>query len=113
MLGKKKEPVVKAPTPREILAARIAGELEQMVQGQSLVYKLPQEFWKHFGGFIIVELNSTYPGKGKKYCTYVDYVEEGKPAGKRRDLGQNNKTKEIADWIAESEGPFGSLERYQ
>jgi hypothetical protein len=113
MFGKKKEPEVKAPTAREILATRIIGELEQMTQVQSLIYKLPQEFWNAFGAFLIVELNPTYPQKGKKFCTYVDNIEDGKPAGKRRDLGQNNKPKDVADWIAQSEGAFGSLERYQ
>ena len=113
MFGKKKEPKVKEPSEKEILAARIANEVEQLTQGQSLIYKLPQDFWNGFAAFLIAEPNPTYPQKGKKYCMYTDKIEDGKPAGKRWIMGKTDKPKDIADWIVERHGYFGSVERYQ
>ena len=113
MFGKKKEPLVKEPTEKEIFAVRIASEVEQLGQGESLTYKLPEGYWSGFGAFLIAESNTLYPRKGKKYSIYVDKIKDGKPAGEKRRMDQNNNPRNIADWIADCHGYFGPVERYQ
>ena len=113
MFGKKKEPEVKEPSKRDILTAHIAGEIEQLAQGQTLVYKLPEFYWGGYAAFFMAEINPSYPQKGKKYCACIDQITDGKPAGKKTIAWQTDKPREIADWIAERDGGNGSVERYQ
>jgi hypothetical protein len=111
MFGKKKEEKVKEPSRRDILAARIAGEVEQLQPGQMLAYRLPEFFWGGYAAFFMAELNPTYPQKGKKYVACIDQINDGKPAGKKSVAWQTDKPLEIGSWIAEREGEYGSVER--
>jgi hypothetical protein len=116
MFGKKKEEgkgKVKEPTRRELLVGRIASEVEQLTPGQSLIYKLPKFYWGAFGAFLIAELNPTYPQEGKKYCIYTDKIADDKPTDKKVSMGQMDKPKQIAEWIADRDNIQGLIERYQ
>ncbi len=114
MFGKKKtKEKPKEVTHREQLTARIASEVEQLTPGQSLIYKLPEFYHDGFAAFLIAEPNPTYPQKGKKYCIFTDRIADGKPAGKRASMGQQDKSRGIAEWIADRDGFKGSIERYQ
>ncbi len=113
MSGIKKEEKVKEQTKRQLMVGRIASEVEQLTPGQSLIYKLPEFYWDGFAAFLIAEPNPTYPQKGKKYCMYTDKIVDGKPAGKKASMGQSDKPKGIAEWMADRDGFKGSIERYQ
>jgi len=104
MFGKKKEPKVKGPSPREILMNRIVGEVEQLAPGQSLIYKLPELYWSGFAAFLIVELNPSYPEKGRKYIMSRDTIADGKPAGQKNRVMESNMPRDFADWVAEKSG---------
>jgi hypothetical protein len=80
---------VKKLSPNEV----IANQIGQLDPGQSLSYRLPETFG---GGLAVVELNTEYPGKGKKYVLSTDKIVEGKPAGKRSRIWDSDKPKDIA-----------------
>ncbi len=113
MSGIKKEEKVKEQTKRQLMVGRIASEVEQLTPGQSLIYKLPEFYWDGFAAFLIAEPNPTYPQKGKKYCMYTDKIADGKLAGRKVNMGQTDKSKQIAEWMADRDGFKGSIERYQ
>ncbi len=113
MFGKKKEPRVKEPSPREILINRIEEEIEKLASGQTLIYKLPEFYWSGFAAFLMVDLNPSYPEKGKKYLMSTDKIADGKPAGQKIRAWDSNKARDGADWIATRDGFKGSIERFQ
>jgi len=82
----------------------IVHDVEKIHDGEFLTYQLPKVYWGGLGGYAIVELNSEYPKKGKKYVISVDNMGENKPAGIKKRLWASNKPKEIADWILEKGG---------
>ncbi len=107
MFGKKKQDEAKPKggklSPKDI----IANQIEQLGAGQSLSYRLPEAF----GGYLmVVELNPDYPakGKGQKYIVSRDEIVEGKPAGERTLLFDENKPKEIAGAILDRYGELFS-----
>ncbi len=112
MFGKKKEPKVKKLSPKQILMNRIVGEVEQLAPGQSLIYKLPEFYWSAFAGFLIVELNPSHPEKGRKYILSRDKIADGKPAGEKIRVCDTNNPREYADWVADRNGEYGSVERF-
>jgi hypothetical protein len=113
VFGKKKEPEAKQPTAREILAARISDEIEQLQPGQILTYKLPEFYWGGYAAFFMAELNPLHPKKGKKYNACIDQIANGKIAGKKSIAWQTDKPLEIGEWISQRDGEYGSVERYQ
>lgn len=104
MFGRKKEPKVKEPSPREILMNQIADEVQKLAPGQSLIYKLPELYWSGFAAFLIAELNPSYPKKGRKYIMYTDKIVDGKPAGRRGSGWQTNNPRDYADWVVSRDG---------
>ncbi len=113
MFGKKKEVKVKETSHRDLLLDRIASEVEQLTQGQSLIYKLPEFYWSGFAAFLVAEPNPTYPQKGKKFTMHTDRIVDGKPAGNKGTIWQSDKPREIAQWMADRDAFRGSIERYQ
>lgn len=114
MFRKKKDnhAKVKEPTPREILKNKITEEVETLTEGQAIIYQLP-EFYT-YSRFLIVELNPTYPQKGKKYLMFTDQMADGKPAGKRSYADSKNKASECADWVSEKDSDlYGHVKRFQ
>lgn len=102
MFGKKKnEP---EPSPRDAAMNRFALEVEQLTQGQSLIYKLPEFYWSGFAAFLMVDLNPSYPQKGRKYIMSTDGIADGKPAGLKKRLSDSNKPKDVADWVVQRKG---------
>jgi hypothetical protein len=106
LFGKKKETAVKQPSEKEIEQKRkqedinrIAGEIEQLTSGQTLIYKLPEFYWGGFGAFLIVELNSEYPKNGKKYHMSIDKGADGKPSSNRGLYLKSNDPKYFAKEI--------------
>jgi hypothetical protein len=114
MFWKKKDnqPKVKEPTPYEILVKKIAEEVETLTKGQAIIYQIP-EFYS-FARFLGVELNPTYPQKGKKYLMFTDQMADGKPTGKRSYADSTNKATEFGQYVAERDGDkYGHVIRYQ
>ncbi len=102
MFWKKKteEPKEKKLSPKEIMM----NQIEQLVPGQALSYKLPQTFG---GGLAVVELNPRYPEKGKKYAMCTEELADNNPTGKRMPIWYSDKPKELATWILDRNGvPF-------
>ena len=111
MFGKKNEPKVKEPSPREIAEKRIKEdvnritiEVEQLAPGQTLIYKLPEFYWSGFAAFLMAELNPVYPQKGRKYIMSTDRIADGKPAGQKTRVWESNKSRAFAEWVAERNG---------
>lgn len=88
-------------SPKEIFA----NQIEQLKPGQSLSYRLP----KIYGGDLaIVELNSRYPEKGKKYTMSMEALVDGKPGGEKTRLWDNDNPKAMATWIVDRQGELFS-----
>ncbi len=107
MFWKKKDDgnKVKEPTEQEILASQrqilkkqIMEEVETLTKGQTIMYQLPKYY--SFARFLGVELNPTFPQKGKKYLMFTDEMKDGKPAGKRSYIDNTNKASDYAEWVA-------------
>ncbi len=115
MFGRKKEnqTKVKEPSPREIFVQRLVGEIESLAPGQVLTYQLPEFYWTGFAAFLIVEPNPTYPEKGKKYLMCTDKIADGKPAGRKIVTCGTDKAKDAAQWIADRDGQWGSVTRFE
>ncbi|MDD5038004.1 MAG: hypothetical protein PHN78_01620 [Dehalococcoidales bacterium] len=97
MFGKKGE---KKQSPQEI----ITNQVEQLAEGKSLIYILPEYQWAG-GAFIIVELNPKHAEEGqKKYFIFSDKIKDGKPAGKREQTSSQKTAKDVANLISTSSG---------
>jgi hypothetical protein len=106
------QPKVKPPSPREILVKKITEEVENLTEGQAVIYQIP-EFYT-FARFLGVELNPTFPQKGKKYLMFLEKITDGKAAGKRIYMNRTNKASEYADWVADRDKEmYGHVERIQ
>lgn len=79
----------------------LALEIEQLAADQCITYRLP-DFYND--PFVMVELNSQYPEKGRKYNVCQDKLADGRPAGRKTKVWDSNKPKEIAGWILERDG---------
>jgi hypothetical protein len=104
MFGKKSETKEKGPSQKDILTSRIVGEVEQLTPGQTLTYKLPEFYWPGLGGFLMVELNPSYPDKGRKYILSSDKIDDGQPAGKKSPARESNNPKDFAEWVFQFNG---------
>jgi hypothetical protein len=114
MFWKKKDnnSKVKELTPREIFVKKITEEVEALTEGQAVIYQLP-EFYS-FARFLGVELNPTFPQKGKKYLLFIDQMAEDKPTGKRSYNGSTNNASEYAEGIVERDSDvYGHVKRFQ
>ncbi len=116
MFGKKKDnqPKVKVLTPREILTDKIEAEIESLTAGQALIYQLPKVY-NAASCFQMVELNPTFPEKGKKYLMYTDGIVDDRPAGKKKLLMDSNKALVAAEWISQCDNNYdwGPVKRIQ
>jgi|WetSurMetagenome_2_1015567.scaffolds.fasta_scaffold189888_2 hypothetical protein len=83
---------------------RIVSEVEQITPGQLLVYKVPEYLGIMGAVFLIIELNYSYPGKGKKYVVSTDKMADGKPSGQRVRSFESNKPVEYANWVVDRIG---------
>ena len=100
--GKAEPPKAKAKplSPKDALA----GQIEQLVPGQSLSYITS----KTYGGYIAtIELNPQYPTKGRKFMMSTQSVADDKTSGQKNRLWDSDKAKDIAVYILDREGkPF-------
>ena len=106
-MGEKEEKKVKQPSIREMEKEeinRIAGEMEQLTPGQTLIYKLPEFYWSGLGAFLIAELNTLYPQKGRKYIMSRDDIADGKPAGKKARMFESNKPTDFGELVSRRQG---------
>ena len=69
---------------------RVIAEVEQLVPGQAVIYKLPEKH-REFASFFIIRMNPAYPGKGKKYIISLDKNQDRKPAGQESVLLETDK----------------------
>jgi len=83
----------------------IAGEIEQLGQGQTLSYRLPEIFG---GDLAVIRLNPQYPTKGRKYILSAEKIADGKPTGQRSRLWDSDKPKDIALWVIDKRGELFS-----
>jgi hypothetical protein len=79
----------------------LATEIEQIVPGQTLRFKIP-ETWG--GNFITVELNPQEPQTGRKYILSMENAIHGMPAQKRTIMYVSDKPMEIAASIMDRNG---------
>jgi hypothetical protein len=70
----------------------IMGQVEQLSDGQSLKFKIPQTFG---GGIAVIELNKN---KGKKYLLKLGKDENVTP------YFDSDKPKDLAKWLADRQG---------
>jgi len=101
MFGRDKD---KSPDKEKKLSPKdmMAQKMEELETGKELMFKLGQIYVKPY---ITVLHNPEHPGKGKKFITYQDGVgSDGKPAGKRGQFWETDKSRDIASWIMEREG---------
>ncbi len=68
------------------------------------MYKLPEFYWSGFAAFLTVDMNPTYPQKGRRYIMSTDSIAEGKPAGQKKLLWDSNKARDVANWIVQRKG---------
>ncbi len=88
---------------------KFISRIEQLAEGESLAYRLPEVYQSGIGEFAFIELNPDYPekGKGKKYIVYTDKGENGKPKGQRVRFLDTNKPKNISEWLKDKNAtPF-------
>lgn len=91
------KPKAKKESPVDIIIKQI----EQLVLGQSLSYRLPEVYG---GDLAILQLNPDYPEKGRKYTMFSEKLVDGKPCGKRTVLWYSNDPRGIARWICDRSG---------
>lgn len=99
--------------PQISLMNKITREVEALNVGEAVIYQLPEFFV--FARFLGVELNPTFPKKGKKYIlfSYRD-ITEGKPAGEKQDMNYTNKASDYADWVSNKDTEaWGHIKRFQ
>jgi hypothetical protein len=70
----------------------IMQHVEQLNEGQSLKFKIPQTFG---GGMVVIELNQN---KGKKYLLKLGKDDNVTP------YFDSDKSKDIAKWVADRQG---------
>lgn len=99
-----KEGEAKLPEPKKRPEGKLSrkeivrNQLEQLTDGRSLTYILPEYMWSG-GAFTIVELNPKYPETGKKYLVFSDQIKDGQPAGKKELTSSYNKLEEVLNLI--------------
>jgi hypothetical protein len=121
MFWKKKDnnPKVKKPTEQDILKNKrdslkkqITEEVETLTKEKPIIYQL-SEFYS-FARFLGVELNPTYPQKGKKYVMFSDEIVDGKPSGKKSYMESSNNASSYAEWVADKDSDlYGHVRRFQ
>lgn len=98
MFGKKKETAHKAKrlTQREII-----NHIEQISTGESLSYQLPEAYGSQVA---VVDFNTGYPWRGRKYILCTQPLVEGKPDGVKTLILESDEVKDIAAWLSEQRG---------
>jgi len=83
----------------------LAGQIEQLVPGQTLRYKIARETWG--GDFVTVELNPQHPQKGRKYILSIENAVNGMPGGKKSIIYDSDQSIELAASVLDRNGePF-------
>jgi len=95
--AKTKVKKAKKLSPKEVMIK----QFEEMTPGQALKFRLGEIYG---GDLAVVELNSQYPDKGRKYTVGLGKIVDGKPAGKINRLWDSNKPKDVAGWLLGREG---------
>jgi hypothetical protein len=107
MLGKREQPKEKKLSAKELKKLafeRIVKEVGQLAPGDKLIYKVPSHCQIYDACFLIVELNPSFPGKGKKYQLFTDTIVDGKPSGKQDTAFDTNKPLDYANWVLDRSG---------
>jgi len=81
----------------------LANQIEQLVPGQTLRFKIPEPETQGFG-FITVELNPQYPQKGRRYILSAENIVHGMPGGKKTIMYDSDQSMEIANSIHDRNG---------
>ena len=95
--AKKEKPL----KPNKILAEKI----EQLNLGEALKFKLPEVYGDEL---IVIQINSDYPGSGKKYSLGAEKLNEGNPSGKITYMWDSNNPIALANWVLERNGQLFS-----
>ena len=83
---------VKRVSDKETIALQIS-QLGDYTAINYLCIGWPESF------LAVVELNPTYPDKGKKYIVSFDDLIDGEAAGNKLYVAQSNKPRQIARWL--------------
>ena len=115
MFGKKKDKQLRDDSqhPQITLRNKILKEVEALTEGEAVIYQLPEFFV--FARFLGVELNPTFPQKGRKYSLFTYRgIAEGKPAGEKQSANYSNKALDFAEWVADKDTEtWGHVKRFQ
>jgi len=79
-----------------------ARQIDQIVPGQTLRFKIARERWG--ADFVNVELNPQYPQSGNKYILSTENAVQGMPGGKKTIMYDSNNPIEIAASIMDRNG---------
>ena len=104
MLWRKKKT---AHRPKKLTQREIISHIEQLSQGESVSYRLPESYG---GQVAMVEFNTEYPWRRDgKYLLNVQTLVDGKPTGRKEQALESDEAKEIAAWLSERRGKLLSL----
>ena len=99
---KKDEPKERKLSAQEIKEQKIKGiisQVEQLTPGEGLIYQTPEYLGINGAVFLIIELNPSFPGEGKKYIFSTDKIVDGRPSGQRAKWFESDKPAEYASWV--------------
>jgi hypothetical protein len=91
---------------RKLTQKEIMSHIEQLSPGKSLSYWLPEVYGDQLA---VVEFNTMYPWRGRKYILSMQALVECKPNGEKTLVLESNEAKDIAAWVSRSRGvPYPS-----
>ena len=96
-----------AHRPKKLTQREIISHIEQLSQGESVSYRLPESYG---GQVAMVEFNTEYPWRRDgKYLLNVQTLVDGKPTGGKEQVLESDEAKKIAAWLSERRGKLLSL----
>ena len=96
-----------AHRPKKLTQREIISHIEQLSQGESVSYRLPESYG---GQVAVVEFNTEYPWRRDgKYLLSRQTLVDGKPTGGKEQVLESDEAKDIAAWLSERRGKLLSL----
>ena len=96
-----------AHRPKKLTQREIISHIEQLSQGESVSYRLPESYG---GQVAMVEFNTEYPWRRDgKYLLSMQTLVDGKPTGGKEQVLESDEAKDIVAWLAERRGKLLSL----
>ncbi|MFC1934618.1 hypothetical protein ACFLXX_05700 [Chloroflexota bacterium] len=87
--------------PAKLTQREIIADIEKLGQGEVLSYRLSETYG---GQLAVVEFNTMYPWKGRKYILSTQTLINGKPVGEKTLVMESDEAKDIAAWVSHHRG---------